>query len=81
LTFESTGGFTVTPGTIEGSDRRYRIAEPALLGEIAPLAAAEHDCCPFFSFDVTIDGRGIALEVTAPADGQGALASVFGVAA
>lgn len=63
--------------TITGGVRLV-FTQPAPLGEITRLAAAEHDCCPFFSFDVTIDGRGIALEVTAPADGQGVLAAVFG---
>jgi hypothetical protein len=42
---------------------------------------AEHDCCPFFGFAVRVDGRGVALEVTAPADAQLLLESVFGVAA
>jgi len=59
---------------------RLVFTQPAPLGEITRLAAAEHDCCPFFDFTVTIDGRGIALEVTAPADGHVLLASVFGVA-
>ena len=59
---------------------RLVFTQPEPLGEITRLAAAEHDCCPFFGFTVTIDGRGIALEVTAPADGHVLLASVFGVA-
>ena len=53
----------------------------ASVGVIARLAVAEHDCCPFFGFAVRVDGRGVALEVTAPADGQLLLESVFGVAA
>jgi len=59
---------------------RLVFTQPAPLGEITRLAAAEYDCCPFFGFTVTIDGRGVALEVTAPADGHVLLASVFGVA-
>ena len=59
---------------------RLVFTQPAPLGEITRLAAIEHDCCPFFGFTVTIDGRGIALEVTAPPDGHVVLASVFGVA-
>ena len=57
---------------------RLRFGEPAPLVEIARLAGAEHDCCPFFAFAVTIDERGVALEVTAPPDGQALLDTVFG---
>lgn len=56
----------------------FGAAEP--LGEIVRLAAAEFECCPFFAFAVTIDSRGLALEVTATPDGQALLAGVFGVA-
>jgi MerR family copper efflux transcriptional regulator len=49
--------------------------------EIAQLAAAEHSCCRFFAFAVTIDSRGLALEVHAPPDGQPVLADLFGTAA
>jgi acyl-CoA reductase-like NAD-dependent aldehyde dehydrogenase len=46
--------------------------------DVVRLAVAENDCCPFFGFAVTIDGRGFALEVTAPPDGQQLLADLFG---
>jgi hypothetical protein len=46
--------------------------------EIARLAAAEQTCCRFFDFTLTIDSRGIALEVHAPPDGQTVLAGLFG---
>jgi hypothetical protein len=49
--------------------------------EIARLAGAEVECCPFFSFTLSLDARGVVLEVTAPTDGQALLDSVFGVAA
>jgi DNA-binding transcriptional MerR regulator len=48
--------------------------------EIARLAAAEQECCRFFSFALVIDQRGTALEVHAPADGQPVLTSLFGAA-
>lgn len=51
------------------------------LTAVSELAAAEHECCPFFSFTVTVDGRGLGLEVRAPADGQDILTAVFGTAA
>jgi DNA-binding transcriptional MerR regulator len=61
--------------------RRLVFGEPAPLAEIARLTAAEYECCPFFAFAVTIDARGVALEVTAPADGQVLLEAVFGTSA
>lgn len=59
---------------------RLRFGSEAPVAELARLAAAEQACCPFFAFTLTIGARGIALEVTAPADGQDLLATVFGVA-
>jgi hypothetical protein len=59
---------------------RLEFGEAQPLWERARLAAAEFGCCPFFGFAVTIDSRGLALEVTAPPDGQDLLAGVFGVA-
>ena len=38
------------------------------LDELVRLAAAEQDCCPFLTFAITIDDRGVALEVRAPHD-------------
>jgi MerR family copper efflux transcriptional regulator len=46
--------------------------------EVLRLAAAEHGCCAFFSFALTIDERGTALEVTAPADAAAMVEAVFG---
>jgi MerR family transcriptional regulator, copper efflux regulator len=48
--------------------------------EIARLAAAEQSCCRFFGFALVIDGRGIALEVHAPPDGEPVLTTLFGAA-
>lgn len=59
---------------------RLEFGPDAPLEEISRLATAEYDCCPFFGFALTIDGRGIALEVAAPADGQVLLEDVFGAA-
>lgn len=60
---------------------RFTFGSGAPLGEITRLAGAEFACCPFFSFTVRIDARGVVLEVTAPPDGQVLLDSVFGAAA
>ncbi len=48
------------------------------LAELARLAVAEQECCQFFTFAITIDGRGVALEVRAPDDGMPVLSSLFG---
>jgi len=48
------------------------------LEELVHLAAAEQDCCQFFEFAITIDGRGVALEVRAPLDALPIVYSLFG---
>lgn len=60
---------------------RLSFGDAAPLMEIARLAGAEFECCPFFSFTLSIDARGVALSVTAPTDGQVLIESVFGAAA
>ena len=60
------------------SGLRLVFRHPAPLADISRLAAAEYECCPFFSFAITVDGRGVGLEVTAPAHGQELLEAVFG---
>jgi MerR family copper efflux transcriptional regulator len=52
----------------------------APIGELAELALAEQGCCTFFSFSLTTDARGVALEVRAPDDAADLVASVFGTA-
>jgi MerR family copper efflux transcriptional regulator len=42
------------------------------------LTAAEQDCCQFFEFAITVDGRGVALEVRAPDDALPIVHSLFG---
>ena len=57
---------------------RLVFGSPAPLAEVARLAAAEHGCCSFFAFTITVDARGVALEATAPPDGQAVLAALVG---
>jgi DNA-binding transcriptional MerR regulator len=57
---------------------RLELGDPTRIADLAALVEAEQTCCPFFSFAITIDQRGLALEVTAPTDGQDLLATVFG---
>jgi DNA-binding transcriptional MerR regulator len=51
------------------------------LDELMRLTAAEQDCCQFFDFAITVDGRGIALEVRAPDDALPIVHSLFGALA
>jgi hypothetical protein len=46
--------------------------------ELMRLVAAEKDCCQFFRFAITIDTRGVALEVRVPADAPPIVTSMFG---
>jgi len=70
---EGTRARTVLP------DGGMRVELPDVdVAELARLAAAERKCCAFFSFSITIDGRGTALEVRAPEDGRAVLAELFG---
>jgi len=49
--------------------------------DLMQLVTAEQDCCQFFRFAITVDTRGIALEVIAPADARPIVESLFGAAA
>ena len=47
--------------------------------ELIRLVTAEQYCCQFFRFAITVDTRGVALEVRAPADALTLIESIFGV--
>jgi DNA-binding transcriptional MerR regulator len=59
---------------------RLTFGPDADVAEVARLVRAEWACCSFFGFALTVDDRGTALEVRAPAEAQPLIASVFGVA-
>jgi hypothetical protein len=46
--------------------------------ELARVVALEQQCCRFFSFALTIDGRGIALEIDAPEAASEVVGALFG---
>jgi MerR family copper efflux transcriptional regulator len=50
------------------------------ISALAELVATEQACCSFFAFAITVDARGVALEVTAPPDAQAVVERLFGVA-
>jgi MerR family transcriptional regulator, copper efflux regulator len=49
------------------------------LTSLVELVAAEQACCMFFRFAITVDTRGVALEVTAPPEAVELVHSLFGV--
>lgn len=65
-------------GTADDGALRVEFGDELSLGELARLVAAEQRCCAFFSFAITVDHRGVALEVRAPDDAEGVVASLFG---
>jgi MerR family copper efflux transcriptional regulator len=52
---------------IEGGIRLHLDAGTPL-GDLAALMVAEQSCCSFFAFTLTVDARGVALEVRGPAE-------------
>ena len=64
---------TATDGAL-----RVEFDDPIHLSELARLVAAEQHCCAFFSFTITVDVRGIALEVRASDGASDIVAFLFG---
>ena len=60
---------------------RASFARTVPLTDLIDLAAAEQECCQFFDFAITIDTRGIALEVRSSTAALPVLLSLFGVPA
>jgi hypothetical protein len=58
---------------------RASFAASVPIVDLMQLVAAEQDCCQFFRFAITVDTRGIALEVRAPEDAHEIVESMFGV--
>jgi hypothetical protein len=50
----------------------------ARTAELARLLAAEYSCCSFASYQLTIDARGVRMEVRTPPEARDALSAVFG---
>ncbi len=60
---------------------RVELSPDTPLQELMRLVAAEQDCCQFLRFAITLDARGVGLEVRGRADAQVVIESLFGVAA
>jgi len=56
---------------------RLTMAPDTDVGALATLAAAEHGCCAFLGFAITLDARGVALEVTTTDDARPVLDELF----
>jgi MerR family transcriptional regulator, copper efflux regulator len=57
---------------------RCVFASTVSTSQLIDLVALEQDCCQFFEFAITVDTRGVALEVRAPADALPIVTSMFG---
>jgi MerR family transcriptional regulator, copper efflux regulator len=64
----------------DGPGVRLVLDRAAPLGELVRLAVAEQGCCSFFRFAITVDHRGIALEVRAPEGASEVVTAMFGAA-
>jgi len=53
--------------------------DPDVAAELARLGAAEHACCLFFTFTLSIGGHGMRFTVTAPPEARHVVAAMFGV--
>lgn len=63
---------------LEDGALRIEFGDEIDVAELAQLVAAEQHCCGFFSFAITVDPRGVGLEVRAPGDAADVVASLFG---
>ena len=59
---------------------RVQFSPAVDIGELARLTVAEQDCCGFLSFAITVDRRGVGLEIVAPDDALPIVHTVFGAA-
>jgi len=48
------------------------------IDRLAALAGAEHECCAFLSFAITMNARGVGQEVRSTPDGMTVVAGLFG---
>jgi len=60
--------------------RRLALDPSTPVDQLVGLVTAEQECCAFFSFAVTVDALGLALEVRAPAGAEPVVDALFGPA-
>jgi hypothetical protein len=64
--------------TATDAGMRVEFNDATPIEELARLAQAEQGCCRFFAFAITVDHRGLGLDVTAPSEARGVLEALFG---
>ena len=57
---------------------RLELGSDVDIPALASLVAAEQHCCAFFSFAITVDKGGVALEVRAPDGAANLVDQLFG---
>lgn len=57
---------------------RVELVADAPVDELMRLVAAEQDCCQFLRFAITVDIRGVGLEVRGPDDARPIIEALFG---
>lgn len=62
----------------DNGTRRVVFDDRIDIAQLACVVAAEQRCCAFFAFAITIDHRGVALEVDAPRDADEIVTALFG---
>lgn len=63
---------------LPGGGVRLGFPDAGVAGDLARLVADEQACCPFFSFALTVDARGVGLEVSAPGEAGAVVEALFG---
>jgi hypothetical protein len=72
--------FVIGREAIEGG-LRVLLDSAVDVGDVARLMQAEQACCEFFAFALTVDNRGIGVDVRAPEAAQEIVSALFGDAA
>ena len=62
--------------TAEGIRFRFRASE-AMEGRVRDLARREHECCPFFTFTITVAGGEVLWDASVPAEARPILDNLY----
>jgi len=71
-------GRAVSRSTAPDGALRLAFDDPGILDELGRMTVAEQRCCAFFSFTITVDTRGVGLEVRAPEAAAAQVSALFG---
>ena len=77
-TWEQLMGTAVRRLTLASGGIRIELPDDVDVGALASLVQAEQGCCAFLRFALTIDHRGVALEIDAPPDAAELVTAMFG---